>query len=238
MVDLSEVVYALILLIWVIVVVRLISKKVYEIAKKKWDHDVGLYFARKTLHVLAGGLVALLIPLLNLFRTPILPLMLGIALAIICYVSHTTGKLMYWFQDTENVYEVDFCLLWAFCIALGWFISDVYRVIGGNKFWFGVVPVLFMAWGDGVTGIVRNFLFKKRAKHWSGNLAMFLLCAPIGYFSGFGVTGVLASIIASAVERIERIGNFRVDDNISVPISAFTVLTLFTALRIPVLSPP
>ena len=84
---------------------------------------------------------------------------------------------MYWFQDPDNIYEVDFCVIWALTMSLGW-------VLGSGNFWLGTIPVLFMAWGDGITGIVRNIISKKRTKHRSGNAAMFLLCAPLGYFLG------------------------------------------------------
>jgi len=230
LISLMEVFYTLILFVWVLIVVQMISKGVYEVAAKKWEHYVGVYFARKTIHILAGGLVAFVIAWLNLFSTPILPFLLGVILAAFCYLPRRTGKLMEWFQDPNNMYEVNFCLIWSIIMGLGW-------LVAGGDFWLGTVPILFMAWGDGITGIVRNFVFKKRTKHWIGNVAMFLLCAPLAYFLGFGVGGVIAALIASMIEHIEKIGGKFVDDNITVPVSSFIVLSLFTLLNVPYVSP-
>jgi len=235
----DEVLYAALLVGWVLVVVLLISKGVYEVAKKRTSHlgeershKVGMYFARKTIHMLAGGLVAVLVAALPLFKTPIMPFTMGVLLALMCWWPHHTGKLMEWFQDKENMYEVNFCLVWATLMAAGWLIANQYNHALG--WWLGAVPVLFMAFGDGLTGIVRNFLFKKRTKHWSGNVAMFILCAPLGYFIGpFYLAGVLAAALASAVEHVEKIGDTYVDDNITVPVMAFLVLAVFTVLGIP-----
>ena len=227
LIPMREAVYALGLLGWVVLVVRWISKAVYDAAKRKHnDEYVGIYFARKVIHILAGGLVALVIPLFNLFSSFVLPFALAVALALLCWWPHHTGKLMYWFQDPNNMYEVDFCIIWAAVMSLGWLLT--------GDWWLGVVPVLFMSVGDGVTGVVRNFLFKRRTKHWIGNLAMFAVCAPIGYFLGpFYLAGVLAAAVSSIVEHIERIGNTLIDDNVTVPLTAFTILALFNFLGIP-----
>ncbi len=227
---LDEIFYASILFAWVLTVVLIISRKSYGIVKKRAElklgvgekaHYVGVYFARKIIHILAGGLVALLIPTYNLFKTPIIPSVLGLVLALLCYIPHRTGKLMYWFQDPNNMYEVDFSIIWALTIGIGW-------VLAGGNFWLPAIPLLFMSWGDGITGIVRNFIFKKRIKHWSGNLAMFLICAPIGYFlsSNIGnpISGLVAASIASLVEHFEKIGKYVIDDNITVPLSSFIIL--------------
>jgi phytol kinase len=97
-------------------------------------------------------------------------------------------------------------------ISLGW-------VVSGGNFWFGILPILFMSFGDAITGIVRNTLHKKRTKSWWGNIAMALLSTAIG--ATMGIAGILAGATASLVEHFE----FKfVDDNISIPSSAFLIL--------------
>jgi phytol kinase len=59
-----------------------------------------------------------------------------------------------------------------------------------------------MAVGDSATGVVRNLLFKRRTKHWVGNIAMAAVSVPIGWYY-LGVAGALAGLLASAVERFE-----------------------------------
>ena len=51
-----------------LIVVQMISKGVYEIDARKWEHYVGVYFARKTIHILVGGLVAFVIAWINLLK--------------------------------------------------------------------------------------------------------------------------------------------------------------------------
>lgn len=111
--------------------------------------------------------------------------------------------------------------MWALVIGVGWFLS-------GRSFWLPAIPILFMSLGDGVTGIVRNLVFKRRTKHWIGNVAMFLICAPIGYFLSSNIdspiSGLVAASVPSLVERFEKIGKYVIDDNITVPLSSLAIL--------------
>jgi len=104
--------------------------------------------------------------------------------------------------------------MWGVILTLGWLIS------GGN-FWFGVLPVLFMSFGDAVTGIVRNMLYKRRTKSWWGNLVMALFTIPAG--SVLGLAGIAAGAVASLIEHFE----FNpIDDNVTIPLSSFLILAL------------
>ncbi len=205
---LYEALYAGILFIWVVFIVNVVSKKSYEWMAKKRGEKAGVYLARKVIHFLAGGLVAALVP--YLFGSPIIPFILAFILTIFVYIPHRTGKLMYWFQVEDNIAEVYFTIMWGILILFGWLI-DV---------WLGVVPILFMAWGDGITGIVRNFKYSQRTKAWEGNLAMAILCLPIGYIV-YQWIGVVAAIASSIIEHFEVI-----DDNISVPAVSFIILLI------------
>jgi len=201
---------ALVFFIWVLIVVRFVSKRFYEIMVAKNPTNVAVYYTRKLIHILAGGLVAVCVPFL--FSSPLLPVILAFILAFFTYIPHKQGKLMTWFQTEDNIYEVHFCLMWGIVIGLAWVIFD-------NP-WFGVVPVSFMAFGDAVTGIVRNTLYKRRTKSWVGNIAMALFCVPLGYLL-MGPLGALAGLLASIVEHFELPP---LDDNITVPLVAFIVL--------------
>jgi phytol kinase len=114
-------------------------------------------------------------------------------LAIFIYIPHRIGKIMYWFQTQENMYEVSFCIMWGVIISLGWWLSQ------GN-FWFGILPVLFMSVGDAVTGVVRNYIYKKRTKSWWGNLAMAAFSITVG--TTLGQAGMIAGAVASFIERL------------------------------------
>ena len=77
--------------------------------------------------------------------------------------------------------------------------------------------MLFMAYGNGITGIIRNLKYNKRTKAWEGTAGMLVLCVIIGAKMGFA--GIFAGIVCSFVERIENI-----DDNFTVPASGLLIL--------------
>jgi len=213
LISFEEIAATVILFAWIIFIVRFLTKKVYNaMMKRNFARNVAIYYNRKIIHILAGGLVAFLVPLI--FKTPILPFGMALLLAVLTYIPHRTGNLMYWFQVEENMYEVSFCVMWGLIIALGWLVSE------GN-FWLGVLPVLFMSVGDAVTGIVRNMLYKRRTKSWWGNLTMALFSIPAGAILGFA--GVIAGALASFIEHFE----FNpIDDNVTVPALSFVILLL------------
>ena len=209
---LSEGVIAAILLAYVLSVVYG-TKLTYSLMRSKgMPHNVAVYYNRKLIHILAGGVVALLVPIV--FTGALIPLILALILALLTYLPHKSGRLMYWFQVEDNMYEVNFCLMWAIVITLSWLIfkTPIY----------GVLPISFMAFGDAVTGIVRNALFKRRTKHWIGNLAMLSLSLPLGlYFAG--ISGAIAGAVASIVEKFER---NPIDDNVLISLTSFTILLI------------
>lgn len=208
-----EVLAAGILFTWIVFLVTFLTRKTYTLMRRKGLQErVAIYYNRKIIHILAGGLAALIVP--HVFSTPLLPLALALLLGLFTYIPHRTGRLMYWFQVEENMYEVSFCVMWGVIIALGWIISS------GN-FWIGIVPILFMSIGDSATGLVRNMLFKKRTKSWWGNLAMAAVSIPMG--AVLGLAGMIAGALASVIEHFEYPP---IDDNITVPIVSFTILII------------
>ncbi len=211
---LIEGLWALILFIWVVIVVHPITRNLYNyMTGKGMPHIKAVYYNRKVIHILAGGLVALLVPVL--FETPLYPVIMVIVLAVLTYLPHRTGKLMYWFQTEDNMYEVHFIIMWGLVTTLAWFIF--------NNWWYGIIPVAFMAFGDGVTGIVRNIMYNRRTKAWIGNIAMAMVTIPIGYLV-LGWIGGVAGLLASIIEHYEL--KPLIDDNITVPLISFLVILL------------
>ncbi|HET8689398.1 MAG TPA: dolichol kinase [Methanosarcina sp.] len=197
-----------ILSVWNLFVLLVLSKKVYQFALKKGRSiNSSMYFSRKAIHFLAGGLTAMLLPFIA--HEPIVPAVTAFGLAIITYLPHKFNRRMYWFQDPENLYEVDFTLSWGLIVLFTWYID--------RSFWLGVVPVLFMAYGDGITGVIRNLKYNRRTKAWEGTAGMLVLCMIIG--AKMGLAGIFAGIVCSFVERVENI-----DDNITVPASGLLIL--------------
>ncbi|MEM2337691.1 MAG: dolichol kinase [Candidatus Bathyarchaeia archaeon] len=210
-VFMQEVVVTALLFTWVIFVAGVLTRKIYcKMVRDGVPNNVAVYYNRKVIHVLTGGFVAFLVP--YTFKTPIFPFVMAILLAIFLYIPHKRGRLMHWFQVEENAYEVSFCVMWGIIITLGWIVS--------GSFWLGVLPVLFMSVGDALTGIMRNMLYKKRTKSWWGNLAMAIFSVPVGA-AFLGIAGAVAGAVASLVEHFE---SNPIDDNVTVPLSAFLIL--------------
>jgi len=213
MISIEESAATVLLFCWVIFVATALTRSLYKWMKKRGiEHNVAVYYNRKVIHLLAGGVVAAVVPFV--FKTSFFPFVMAMVLAVFIYTPHKIGKIMYWFQTEENTYEVSFCVMWGTIIALGWLFS-------GGDFLFGTLPVLFMSVGDAVTGIVRNFLYKKRTKSWWGNLVMAFISILAGTMLGFA--GVLAGATASVVEHFEFPP---IDDNVTVPLVSFLILIL------------
>ena len=86
-----------------------------------------------------------------------------------------------------------------------------------------------MAFGDGVTGIIRNKMFKKRTKSAWGNVGMAALCLPLGYYVGtlsdpqIPIWGLISGLVASIVERYEF---GPIDDNVLIVVFSTIVLLI------------
>ncbi|MCC6016259.1 MAG: dolichol kinase [Desulfurococcaceae archaeon] len=209
-----DIVKAIPLFIYILLLVYMLTKKLYFVmVSKGLRHNVAVYFNRKIIHILSGGVIALLVP--YLFKEPFVPMVFAYILAIATYLPHKKRQILNWFQTEDNMYEVNFCIAWGTTIALLWILT--------NNPWISILPALAISFGDAVTGIVRNIVFGYRTKHWIGNIAMAILMIPIGY-SIAGAAGALSMVVASAIERIEV---NPVDDNLLISFSVAAILTIW-----------
>lgn len=204
----ADVPITLALLAWMGFVLLGASRWLYSyVLRRGWDPKRGTYLGRKFVHIFGAGVVAVILPFE--FHEPYFPFAFAMFLAVFTYTLHRTNHIFYWFQDPANYSETYFALTWGAAVLITWMVD--------KTFLLAVVPTLFMAWGDGVTGVVRNIMYKKRTKAWEGSLAMLLVCIPVGAL--MGVAGIVAGVAATAVERFEGL-----DDNISVPLVSLGVL--------------
>ncbi len=196
------------------------TKKTFEWMKNRGlEEKDAIYFNRKFVHIFAGGVVTLFIPFLS---TPLLPLLAGIIITLLTLLSHLKGRRFYWFQTNEDKNDVNFCLMWTISIVGLWYLL-------GNP-WLAIIPATYMAFGDGVTGLARNMIFKKRFKHPIGNCFMFAVCAPIGIILAFisGITGMTlwAMLSAAAASFLEKYEFGPIDDNVIITVSSSIVLSI------------
>lgn len=218
--DLSNLVHdaiaAMILFTYVIMVVFGTKILYHMMISRGIKHNVAIYFNRKIIHLAAGGIVAVLLP--YIFHEPFIPFILSLILALVTYIPHRIGKLMYWFQIEDNMYEVNFCIAWGVSVLVLWLI------LGDPK--MAILPAILISFGDAVTGIVRNILFGRRTKHWIGNIAMASVTIPLGIIY-VGIVGGIISIISAIVERFE----FKpIDDNILIGLISTAMLILARSL--------
>jgi phytol kinase len=196
------------LLIWMGFVLFFGSRWLYNLVLKRgWEPKRGTYLGRKFVHISGAGLTAAVLPFE--FHEPYFPLVFAMFLAVLTYSLHKTNHILYWFQDPANYSETYFAIMFGTVVFVTWFLD--------KTFLLAVVPTLFMAWGDGVTGVVRNLKYKKRTKAWEGSLAMLLVCVPVGAL--LGLVGVITGVIATLVERVEWM-----DDNLSIPLVSLGIL--------------
>jgi len=188
------------LFLWNLLVIHCVSRWFYDYFKR-FEGVPAEYIGRKVVHILNGGVTALLIPMFYDGYYWVVTISAFLLAGYIYF--RRRWRLMYWFQVRENAYEVHFALSYGMVLMIGVLLGDV---------WIGLIPMLFMSFGDSATGLIRAFTQRRQVKSWDGTVAMFVVCSTIGYWR-LGWYGVLLGAVASLVEKIPKI-----DDNITVPI--------------------
>ncbi|MDA0715441.1 MAG: hypothetical protein O2866_01000 [archaeon] len=215
----QEYVWAALLGFYVVVVLYATKIPYNLMVNKGVEHIRAVYYNRKIVHVFAGGVISLAIP--YVFTSPMYPFFCGLAFTLLIGSFHWFGAHLTWFQTEENQNDVKFALMWFLSISILWYLL--------NDPWLAIMPSLFMAFGDGITGVVRNRVVRQRSKHPIGNVFMFIVSAPLGYFCGimadgsFEWWGVLAAFVATLVERYEF---GPIDDNILITIASSAIIFL------------
>lgn len=215
----SQLFWALLLSLYVVSVLFLTRLPYGWMVARGIEPIRAVYYNRKIVHMAAGGVGSLAVPLV--FTSPWLPMVAGLLLTALTWVAHLSGWRFYWFQTQENQNDVKFALMWALSVSVLWWLLD--------DPWLAILPALYMAFGDGVTGIARNALVRRRSKSPIGNVFMLLVCLPIGYAVGVHAQpaipfwGLLSAMVATLVERYEF---GPIDDNILITTASSLVLLL------------
>ncbi len=181
---------------------------------RKIGEKYGTYMARKAIHILSAGVSVLVAGLI--FSDWLVPLLLGSLMVAFTVLGHFR-KPYNWFQIRRNYADIYFTVACTVLLVVFW----------NYNVWIGVLSALFLAWGDGLTGVVRSFVYGKRNKGIWGNIAMFAACMTLAYFMNgrVGYVAFFGAAFASIVEKLELI-----DDNISIPFGSAIVMALLPAL--------
>lgn len=194
-----------------------LTKHLYRVMRKAGlKHNVAVYYNRKIIHMMAGGVTALLVP--YFFTSPLIPFIFALAIGLAVYIPHKRGRILEWFQVSDNMYEVNFCIAWGTSLLVLWLIT-------GNPY-IAVLPPLFISFGDAVTGVIRNAVYGERTKSWIGNIGMLTVTAFLGYLFG-KYPGLTAGVIATLVEHFEIPP--LLDDNLLIVAASSATLLLFHA---------
>jgi len=118
--------------------------------------------------------------------------------------------------------EVYFPVAGTLSIAIGWGWL-------GNP-WLAVVPILFMAWGDMLTGIVRSRVYGHEVKGNLGSVAMIVVCLIVAYFFKPYWIGAIGAVVATLAERFTPLSKGIWDDNWTIVLSALVVMTILYSL--------
>lgn len=186
-----------------------------------YDLNVPHYISRKIGHA-AGGLGFLLCALL--FSSGWWPLIIATAFVIMLWGARFvkpdafrgvggTGR------PTEVMAEVWFPLSSLPVIGLGWIWLD--------KPLIAISCLLFMAWGDCCTGIVRSQIYGRAVKGLWGSVAMFLTCLIIAwaFISPFWAGAIVASVATITEWACGDVGIIKwADDNWAIPVISATTL--------------
>jgi dolichol kinase len=191
-------------------------------------YDLGIphYISRKIGHG-AGGLAFLASFVLSSAWWPIF---ISVIFGILLLITHLikpdvfrgvggTGR------NNKILAEVWFAWIAVPVFAISW--------LWLNKPAVAVSSLLFMAWGDGITGLIRWKVYRKPVKGLWGSLAMLCTCLVISwvFIRPFWI-GVVASIAATITER--TFGDYGVikwgDDNWAIPVVSMGIILGLMAL--------
>ena len=90
-------------------------------------------------------------------------------------------------------------------LAIGW------GLLGDR--WLALVPILFMAFGDSVTGIIRSVVYAREVKGNWGSVGMLGVCLGVAVLYQPYWVGAAGAVTATAAERLSPIARGWIDDN-------------------------
>jgi len=190
-----------------------------------YDYQVPQYISRKIGHGV-GGMGYLMCVLL--FPTPWWPIIISAVFTLLLggarLIRPSTFRGVGGSGRTHALAEVWFPLAGTLSLVVGW-------VWLGNPM-LAVVPILYMAWGDMITGLIRSQVYGKEVKGNWGSLGMIIACLLIGMlFTPYWIAAVGAGV-ATLAEKYSGLSRTWVDDNYTIIVSSLIVMgVLWTALR-------
>jgi len=186
------------------------------VANALFDRGVPQYLTRKIAHV-AAGLAFTIAPFV--FLDAVLPLLLAAGFTLLMTGGRQFApRLIRGVGGTgrkEAIAEIWYPVACATSIAIGWLWL-------GNP-WLGVLPTLFLGFGDAVTGIVRSAVYGREVKGWAGTIAMLIVCSALAIVVRPIWIGMAGAVTATWLERATPASKYW-DDNPALTIGSAVVM--------------
>ncbi len=198
-----------------VVIVAFLGFATVLVANRLRDHGVAVGVSRRVAGSIGG--LAFLVAIITLDASVAVILMLSIAAGIALLrwfaCSHVRGLR----QKSGNRWgEVAYALAGAVSLLVGW------KLLGDR--WLGFVPISFMAWGDNVAGITREYARSSRGMGAWPSVAMLATCLLLAFLYKpywIAAAGALAAVI---VERFRPTPHPIWDDNWAIVGAALAVM--------------
>jgi len=187
------------------------------------DYGWPQYISRKVGHGF-GGLAYLMC--LFFFSNPLWPIVLSLGFVFLLGGARlfrpSTFRGVGGSARAHAFAEVWFPLGGAFSLVVGWALL--------NNPALAVVPILYMSWGDGITGLIRARVYRKEVKGNLGSLGMIVVCLLIAFlFTPYWIAAI-GAVVATAAERWTPISRGLFDDNWTVIVSSLLVMIFLGAI--------
>lgn len=182
------------------------------------DFGAQHWVSRKVGHMTAG--VAYLLAAL-LFNWWLWPIILSASFTLLLFAARLVRpKTFRGVGGSARAHAFAECWLPAMgtvCLLVGW--------AGLGSVWLAIVPILFVCWGDAITGVVRSRLYAKEVKGLWGSMAMLVACLVIAWaFYQPLWAGVVGAVAATLAERFTPPSRGAWDDNWTVALAGLVVM--------------
>ena len=184
-----------------------------------YDRGIPQYISRKIGHGIGGFGYLLFV---FVFSSPWWPLVLAAGFTLLLggarFIKPQAFRGVGGSGRQHALAEVWFPLAGTVSLGVGW-------AWLGNP-WLAVVPFLFMAWGDMLTGLVRSAVYGREVKGNWGSVAMLVVCLVVAYFFKPYWIGATGAVVATLAERFTPLSRGWVDDNWTIVVASLIVMAL------------
>ena len=188
-----------------------------------YDRGLPQYVSRKIGHII-GGVGYLLC--IALFDSPWIPVVLSTGFTLLlCGARLYQPSTFRGVGGTPRLHsysEIFFPLAGTVALYIGWGVFD-------SK-WITLVSILFMAWGDAITGLIRAKFYGKEIKGNMGSVGMLLVCVGIIWIFYPSWIGLIGAVVATLAEKYTPLSKGFWDDNYTIVISSLIIMLLLLRL--------